>query len=299
MSPEQATFNARDVATRTDVYALGVLLYELLTGSTPLARQVLEAQGILEVLRAVREHDAPRPSAKISTAATLPATAAARGAEPRKRSRLVRGELDWIVMKAPEKDRGRRYSTATGLAADVERYLAGEPVRAVPPSAAYRVRKFARRNRGPVAAAVVLVALLGGVVGTTVGLVRAEAARHGADLRRAEAVEQDLRANAARDRAEEQRAAAESLAMFLHYDIFQQADVRRQAEWREVVDPNLSVRDVLDRAAAKIDGRTDLTRRSEALIRLAIGAFNDPQLPVSGGAHLRYPLALRAACGLG
>ncbi len=120
MSPEQATFNNLDIDTRSDVYALGVLLYELLAGSPPFARQELEKKGLLEMLRVVREEEPPRPSVKLSTAEALPTLSANRGTEPKKLTGLLRQELGWVVMKALEKDRSRRYETANGLAADVE-----------------------------------------------------------------------------------------------------------------------------------------------------------------------------------
>ena len=153
MSPEQAELNQLDIDTRSDIYSLGVLLYELLTGTTPLDRKRLKAAAILELLRVIREEESPRPSLRLSTTEELPSIAACRNIEPRKLSGLVRGELDWIVMKALEKDRNRRYETANGLAADLRRYLDDEPVQACPPSAAYRFRKFARRNRAAVVTA--------------------------------------------------------------------------------------------------------------------------------------------------
>src|SRR5262249_21290598 len=147
MSPEQASFNQLDVDTRSDIYALGVLLYELLTGSTPFGRKVREKGGVLEMLRLIREQEPTKPSANLSTAEGLPALAANRGRDPKRLTAIVRGELDWIVMKALEKDRNRRYETANAFALDIGRYLCDEPVQACPPSAWYRFRKFSRRHR--------------------------------------------------------------------------------------------------------------------------------------------------------
>ena len=172
MSPEQAELNQLDVDTRSDIYSLGVLLYELLTGTTPLDRKRLEGTAYLEVLRLVREEEPPRPSTRLSTTEELPSIAASRGLEPRKLGGLVRGELDWIVMKCLEKDRDRRYETANGLALDIRRYLDDEPVLACPPSAAYRFRKSVRRHKRALATAgVVLAGLLLAVVGLSVSTV--------------------------------------------------------------------------------------------------------------------------------
>ena len=149
MSPEQAGQSSMDVDTRSDIYSLGVLLYELLTGSTPFEKDTLRTAGVDEMRRIIREVDPPRPSARVSTlqAADLSTISDRRHIEPRKLSQQLRGELDWIVMKAMDKDRDRRYATVNDLAADVERYLHDEPVQACPPSAAYRFTKFARRNQ--------------------------------------------------------------------------------------------------------------------------------------------------------
>jgi serine/threonine protein kinase len=191
MSPEQAEFNALDVDTRTDIYSLGVLLYELFTGTTPLTKDRIGRAAIAESLRLIREEDPPSPSSRLTDSKdTLASVCAQRKMEPARLTKEMRGELDWIVMKCLEKDRNRRYATANGLIRDIERFMNDEPVEAGPPSSGYKFRKFLRRNRGPVlAAALVLLALLGGILGTSMGLVRAEGERRRAN----EASEQALR----------------------------------------------------------------------------------------------------------
>ncbi len=174
MAPEQTTFNAIDVDTRADVYSLGVVLYELLTGSTPIERETFKKSALDELLRLIREVEPPTPSSRISTSENLPDLAATRQTEPSRLGRFLRGDLDWIVMKALAKERHRRYESPIALSQDIERFLNHEPVLAGPPTAAYRFKKFVRRNRPQViAASLVLLALIGGIIGTTLGLIEA------------------------------------------------------------------------------------------------------------------------------
>src|SRR3954447_8947792 len=147
MSPEQSKFNQLDIDTRSDIYSLGVLLYELLAGSTPFEGKRLHEAAFDEMLRIIREEEPPKPSTRLTASDTLASIAANRQIEPARLSKDVRGELDWIVMKALEKDRNPRYETASGFPADTEPHLPDEPVQAGPPSAQYRLRKFSRRHK--------------------------------------------------------------------------------------------------------------------------------------------------------
>ena len=203
MAPEQAELNNLDIDTRADVYALGAVLYELLTGSVPFSRQELQAAGFLEMLRVIREVEPARPSTKLSKSGTRPSVADVRRTDPQKLVSLMRGELDWIILKCLEKDRGRRYQAASGLARDLEHYLADEPVEACPPTATYRLRKLARKHRTALAtAAAFAIILVAGVVVSTWQAVRATSAGREARRLQIAAEQAELEANQQRLAAE-------------------------------------------------------------------------------------------------
>jgi serine/threonine protein kinase len=251
MSPEQAQLDNLDIDTRSDIYSLGVLLYELLTGTTPFVKKDLEKAGLLEMLRMIREQEPTRPSTKLSTAEGLPTLAANRGTEPARLTKLVRGELDWIVMKALEKDRNRRYETADGLAADLRRYLDNEPVQACPPSARYRIGKFARRNRAVLVTTVLVATAL--VAGTAISTWQA------------------IRATRAEADAHREADKAIAINEFLIEDLLGQA-----SPYTNLVPEQLTLLEVLDRAAERVVPRFRTRPLLEAAIRSTIVGVQGP-----------------------
>jgi WD40 repeat protein/serine/threonine protein kinase len=292
MSPEQAEMSQLGIDTRSDVYSMGVLLYELLTGTTPLERQRLREVGFDEIRRLIREEEPPKPSTRLSTSGVgLAAISAQRQTEPAKLTRLVRGELDWIVMKALEKDRNRRYESANGLARDVERYLHDEPVEACPPTTGYRLRKFARIHKAGLATAVGFAALL--VLGTAVSAWQAVRATQAetvalanelrADAHAAQAEQKEQEAKKKRDEAQRQRDEVRTLNERLRRTLYAaEMNLAKQA-WDEAAVP--LVQKLLERHLPKA-GEADL--RSFEWHYLNRLCHTDPLLILKGGEHHPY-----------
>ncbi len=244
MSPEQADLLRQDVDTRSDVYSLGAVLYELLTGTTPLKQEWLENVPYMDVLQRIREEEPQTPSARLLHSGSSSEAATQRHTDPARLPKLLHGELDWITMKALAKDRPRRYETVNALVRDLQRYLAGEPVEAGPPSVKYRLGKFVRRHHLALATLTAFTTLLlAGVMVSTWLAIRASRA------------EQEARA----------------VNDFLQNDVLAQASAYTQAGPETKSDPDLKVRTALDRAASRIEGKFARQPSIEASIRQTIG----------------------------
>ena len=270
MSPEQAQMNRMDIDTRSDIYSLGVVLYELLTGSTPLDAAQLRGTAYAEMQRLIREEEAPKPSTRVSTLGNaLAQIAQDRGTDARRLGQFLRGDLDWIVMKALDKDRNRRYETANGLAADVERFLQNESVLACPPSTSYRIRKFASRNRSAVLiGGTIAAALMLAVVGLTVGYLRAEHAASDARLAWQNVSQEQKRTQQEKERAEQQRKLAEERQVVAESqkELAEQATEKALAAERKRTEALTDVYTTLGMAAA------ERKKKAEAMLWFANAA---------------------------
>ncbi len=250
MSPEQAEMSGWNIDTRSDVYALGVLLYELLTGTTPLEAQQLRREGFAAMMKLIREADPPLPSRRLSTLGKKLTTIARQRSElPQSLERRIRGELDWIVMKALEKEPDKRYATSLDLAEDVQSYLKNEPVQACPLSAWYRIRKFVSRNKLPVTAALVVsLSLLLGLIGISVGLIRVSRladrlqvalvdSQEAKEMQEQEALRARKAEQRARDEAERRRRELHIKTIHLAEATWKQHDIRQVKKLLDGCDP--------------------------------------------------------------
>jgi tetratricopeptide (TPR) repeat protein len=271
MSPEQAEMSALGVDTRSDIYSLGVLLYELLTGSTPISGKRMKGAAYAEILRLIKEEEPPKPSTRLSDSGeALASISAQRQTEPTRLTKLVRGELDWIVMKCLDKDRNRRYETANDFAADVQRYLADEAVQACPPSAGYRLRKFVRRNKtGLLAASLVILALIVGMIGTTSGMVRAEQQRQNAEVNEKKALGAAEAEKEARTIAQTREAAATALLDFIEKRILAAPRPRGQEGG---LGRDVTLREALEAALPFVDKSFTDEPIIEARLRNSLGS---------------------------
>ena len=263
MSPEQSLLNQIDVDTRTDVYGLGALLYELITGSTPFDRVRLRSAAWDEMLKIIREEEPPAPSTRLSSGSQNEGDSRFQESgpssyerQPQELSRLVRGELDWIVMTALEKDRSRRYATPGDMAGDIESYLSGDAVSACPPSIGYRLSKLARRNRFAVLTTVLVTAsLLLGLVGTTWQAWQARRAEREAIAERKISDRQRIEAQALRETAENEAARVKVMNDFLRTDLLGLAGGSTLVQSDSDLDPNMTLATLLDRAKSRLDAR--------------------------------------------